>query len=67
MKSDEVIVKNSKIHGKGVFAGRDFKKGEVILHWDLSHTISKEKADKLSDKEKEYLCFFENRYIIMQE
>lgn len=28
-----LIVKNSKIHGKGVFANRDFKKGETVLYF----------------------------------
>jgi len=31
MKS--VVVKKSKISGKGVFASRDFKKGEIVLRW----------------------------------
>ena len=29
-----IIIKESKIHGKGVFAGKDFKKGEVVVRWD---------------------------------
>ena len=29
-----VIVKDSRIHGKGVFAARDFKRGEVVVRWD---------------------------------
>jgi SET domain-containing protein len=29
----DVLVRKSAIHGKGVFAARDFQKGEVILVW----------------------------------
>ena len=41
MKNDFVISKLSKIHGKGVFASKNFKKGEIVLHWDTSQIISK--------------------------
>jgi len=50
MNTDEVMVKNSKIEGKGVFALRNFKKGEVILHWDASKTLLKEVSDKMCRK-----------------
>ncbi len=30
----DIVVKKSKIIGKGVFAIRDFKKGEVVLKWN---------------------------------
>ena len=52
MKSDNVIVKSSLISGKGLFATRNFKKGEIVIHWDTSNLISKEDFDKKSDKEK---------------
>lgn len=67
MQSDNVIVKKSYIEGKGVFASRDFKKGEIVLHWDISHTLSKEKVDKMSNKEKKYISLLDNKYVIMQE
>lgn len=35
-----VIVKESKIHGKGVFAAKDFKRGEPILDVDDSHVVT---------------------------
>ena len=31
MIKDDVIIKKSKIHGKGAFASRDFRKGEVFI------------------------------------
>jgi len=67
MKSDNVIVKNSSIDGKGVFALCDFKKGEVVLHWDISHTLPKQKVDQMTDKEKKYISFLDNKYVVMQE
>ncbi|MBD3247639.1 SET domain-containing protein-lysine N-methyltransferase [Candidatus Pacearchaeota archaeon] len=59
MKSDDVIIKKSKIHGKGIFALRDFKKGEIVLHWDTSDRISKEEYDTLSDYEKNRITVHE--------
>jgi len=50
----DVIIKKSKIHGKGVFANRDFKKGEVVLEWDISKTIPETKFKVLSEQEKIY-------------
>jgi len=67
MKTDDIIVKESKIHNKGVFASRDFKKGEIVLHWDISKTLSKSEVDKLSNEEKLHICFSNNKYIITQE
>ena len=67
MKTDDVLVKKSKIHEKGVFATRNFKKGEIVLHWDISNTLPKSKVDKLSNEEKLHICFTNNKYIITQE
>jgi len=67
MKQDKFIIKNSFIEGKGVFALRDFIKGEIVLQWDISHTLPKEKVDKMSNEEKKYISFFNGKYVIMQE
>ncbi len=67
MKSDKVIVKNSNIEGLGIFALRNFKKGEIVLHWNTSHILSKEKIDQMSNKKKKYISFLDNKYVIMQE
>lgn len=32
--SQNIIVRKSKIDKKGVFAARDFKKGEIVLEWN---------------------------------
>jgi uncharacterized protein len=67
MKTDKVLVKKSKIDGNGVFALRDFKKNEIILHWDISHVLSIETVDSMSKEEKKYISFFNNTYVVMQE
>ena len=64
MKTDEVIVKKSKIEGYGVFAKRDFKKGEVVMTWDLSNKISKEEYQKLPESKKIHTIQHEDGYVI---
>jgi|SRR3989344_524495 len=66
MESMEVIVKKSKIHGLGVFAGRDFKKGEVVIRWDISRQLTPEEVERLPEKEKKFVAFVDGKYIVMQ-
>lgn len=67
MTTDDVAISDSKIQGKGVFAARNFKKGEIVLRWDTSHLIPADKVTQLSDKDKKYISFFNNKYVVMQE
>lgn len=62
-----VLIKDSKITGKGVFADRDFKKGETVLKWDLSNQLLKKEVEKLSNEERVYISFINGKYTIMQE
>lgn len=52
----DISIKKSKIHGKGVFAKRDFKKGEVVLKWHPKK-LTKKQVNELSDNEKDCLLF----------
>ena len=62
----EVIMKKSKIEGLGVFASRNFKKGEVVIKWDISHQLTPEEIKKLPEKEKRYIAYLNGKYILMQ-
>lgn len=50
----DISVRKSEIHGKGVFANRDFKKGELILKWKPK-VLKKEDLKKISKKEEQYI------------
>lgn len=63
---NDIIVKKSKISGKGIFTNRDFKKGEVVLKWNPK-TIKKSDIKKLSKKERGYVAEIDNKYYLMQE
>ncbi len=63
----EVEVRKSKINKKGVFALKDFRKGETVLKWDLSVKLTKKQAEMLPEKEKHYLYFIKkNEYLLEQ-
>ena len=53
----DVIIKESNIkqfpNEQGVFAGRDFKEGEVVVKYNLK-ALTKEDFDALSEDEKEF-------------
>ena len=41
----KIIVRNSRVHGRGVYAGRDFRKGERIIEYK-GEVISWREADR---------------------
>src|SRR6266850_305331 len=60
-------VRQSLIHGIGLFALRTFEPGEVILRWDLSRLIPKDECALLSPAEQHYTNpFDEDRLILIQ-
>lgn len=67
MKSDDVVVKNSKIDRKGIFAVRNFKKGEAVTKWDSTDIISPEEYGALTDDIKEHVSNLGNdKYLIIK-
>jgi len=61
-----VIIRNSKIQGKGVFAGTDFKKWDIVMEWDDSVILTKNEAKKIPKRYRKYLVFFRSKYILAQ-
>ena len=61
-----IIIRNSTIEGKGVFAGTDFRKKDVVMKWDASVILTKQEAKKIPKKFKKYLVFFKGKYIMAQ-
>jgi SET domain-containing protein len=60
----KIIIKDSKIEGKGAFANHDFKIGEVIIDWnDCSEILSEEQFKQLTKNEKRYVSFINKKYI----
>jgi SET domain-containing protein len=65
--TSSVELRRSSIHGIGVYALRDFKTGEVVLRWDVSHIISNKELNSLSKDERAFTHpFNESSTLIVQ-
>ena len=62
---DNIVIKKSKINNKGVFADRDFKKGETVLLWK-PRVISKKEFEELTETNNNYLTTQGGSYFLMQ-
>ena len=66
-KETDIVVRPSRIHGKGLFARRLFETGETVLRWDVSQLIPKEDFALLSPTEQHYTHpFDEGRLVLVQ-
>ena len=67
MDTELVVIQKSKVNGVGIFAPKNYEKGETIIEWDKSHILEEEEVDSLTDIEKKYIIFADDNYIIMQK
>jgi SET domain-containing protein len=58
-EDDNVIVKPSAIEGLGVFAKREFKKGEVVLMWHPT-MLTEEELHNIPEDQKKYINTLED-------
>src|SRR5262245_9556315 len=49
-----VEVRQSQIEGLGLYARQTYEPGEVVLSWDLSHTIDNDQLLTLPESERRY-------------
>ena len=64
----DIVVKETKGKGKGVFAARDFKKGEIVLIWHPKAKLSLEEMRKLPEDEQIHTTYVGNgMYYVMGE
>lgn len=49
----DVIIGKGNLSGKGVYANRDFKKGDVVIKYNLA-PLTSEEYQNLPESEKEY-------------
>jgi SET domain-containing protein len=60
-----VIIKKSKLNKNGIFAKRDFKKGEIVLRWKPK-VLGKDEVEKLFQREKHYIVKIKGKYLMMR-
>ena len=63
--SDDIEIRQSTISGRGVFARRQFRKGETVLRWDVSRKIRRDRIDSLSSEEHHFLNPFDNTFFVL--
>lgn len=62
----DIIIKKSPLHGLGVFAARDFKKGEIVGSL-RSKIISNKKAKKIQSLNKKPEVYYLHYYDIIDQ
>ena len=66
--SIDLVIKESEIEGKGVFANRDFKEGDVVNRWDTSQKLTEEEIRDLPEEKIKYISYIgDGRYVLLQE
>lgn len=63
----DILIKKSPVQGKGVFAKRNFSKGEIVIKWNTTHILIAEEVKKLPKNEQEYVSAYDGKYILFQE
>jgi uncharacterized protein len=62
-----ILVKNSRIHGQGVFAARDIRLGDIVIDWEQCTEILTEAAvKKLSVVERKRVSFIDGEFILFK-
>ena len=62
----DVLIGKGKLAGKGVYAGRDFKKGEVVVQYNLK-PLTQEEYEKLPESEMEFTHSYRGQIFLYQE
>ena len=62
----DVLIGKGKLAGKGVYAARDFKQGEIVVQYHLK-PLSKEDFDNLPKSEKMFTHSYRGQIFLYQE
>jgi uncharacterized protein len=62
-----VEVRHSSIAGRGLYATRQFKKGEIVLEWLNARELSETEFEALPRSEHAYVDFHDGKIFLMGE
>ena len=62
---NHIITNKSKIHGRGIFAARDFTKGDTIIKWGSHECITEKDIAKLPKKEQKFISYINGCFIVV--
>lgn len=63
--NQDILVKKSRIHGRGVFVKRTFHKDELVVHWDGAKLLTKKQVGRLPKRELTYVSSFDRGKFIL--
>ena len=62
-----IIINDSRIHGRGVFAARDISPGEVIIDWEeCKETLTEHDVEGLSPEERKRVSVIDGQHILFK-
>jgi SET domain-containing protein len=59
------ILKKSNIHGVGIFADRDFKRGDLVIKWSAPLLLTMEALEILPEKEKHNVSYINGEFMLV--
>ena len=64
----DIIVKESNINGKGIFAARDFKRGEIAFDWaPYADVLTKEEVELVPEEKMKFVSCINGTYYFFRE
>lgn len=63
--NNDIVIGSSNISGRGVFARRAFRKGEIVLRWDVSQKIRRDNIDSLPLEQRHFLNPFDDEFFVL--
>jgi uncharacterized protein len=63
--NNDIVIGSSNISGRGVFARRAFRKGEIVLRWDVSRKIRRNDIDSLPLAQQHFLNPFDEEFFVL--
>ena len=63
--NNDIEIRQSNISGRGVFARRQFRKGETVFRWDLSQKIRRDNIGSLSSDQHHFLNPFDDDFFVL--
>lgn len=63
---DDVLIGKGNLAGKGVYAARNFKAGEIVIQYSLI-PLTKEEFDKLPESEQQFTHSYRGQIFLYQE
>jgi uncharacterized protein len=65
--SGTIIVQDSKIHGRGIFAARDIGEGEIIIDWALcKENLTQEDVEQLTIEERKRVSVIDGQLVLFK-